>query len=609
MAFCPKCGAELKPGAKFCENCGAQLQETQASSGGAAVPAQNAPAAPVQGVFTAPTAPAAPQPMQGSFTAPAAPAAPQPVQGAYTAPAASAAPAAPVQGAYTAPAAPAAPQPVQGSFTASAVPAAPAAPVQGSYTAPVQGSYTAPAQNPVSAPAARAQNPAAAPAAPAQGSYTASAQGSYAASAAPQGAYVPPQAGAYAPQYAPAAQTAVRTKKPLPKKLLLIGGIALGVVVLVIVLAVVLAGGGSGAAANDPNLGTWQAVEAEMSGLTLNVSELYSGGFTLELKAKGRCTITINGSSAGGKWTLADGVFTVKGGGVDCTGTLADGVLTLENVLDSGVTLRFTQNGVPVSQAAGTAAAAGKDGSAPAGLAGYYVLKGLTSEGTSLDAATLRGDGTELWFLQLNADGTGEAFMDSRSTVTWKADTVTIDGTAFACKLDGDVLSLDAQGTGIEFVRAVLPAVNGTAYTNPADLSGTDWHGWIAFSDYWGEATENDGILDATASIGHSDDYDKDFFEVFRENEEDPVISMWVTVDGDHITPIIDEEAWIEDHTLTADDADSFTLYPFNGTLRLMFPYTSADASWGCTITVYLRLQGDAFDGAHETVPPSEAGG
>lgn len=96
---------------------------------------------------------------------------------------------------------------------------------------------------------------------------------------------------------------------------------------------------------DDPNAGLYTAKTAQMLGMELSVEDVFEKGFTIELKSGGKCAMEIDGSKANGKWTLEDGVFHVKGGGMECDGTLENGVMTLENVLDSGVAMTLVREG------------------------------------------------------------------------------------------------------------------------------------------------------------------------------------------------------------------------------------------------------------------------
>ena len=110
--------------------------------------------------------------------------------------------------------------------------------------------------------------------------------------------------------------------------------------VLVIIISTLTACGSS-VDASDPNQGLWKATTGEMLGVSMAVAEMFGEGFTIELKSKGKCTLTVDGEKANGTWTLKDGVFSVEGGGVECTGYFEDDVLVLEDVMNQGLTLIF----------------------------------------------------------------------------------------------------------------------------------------------------------------------------------------------------------------------------------------------------------------------------
>ena len=150
----------------------------------------------------------------------------------------------------------------------------------------------------------------------------------------------------------------------------------LAVVLAAALLLSMTACGGGDEKSTDPNAGVYKAVTAEMWGMEMAIEDIWSGGFEIELKDKGKCQIRIDGEKANGKWELSGSSFHVEGGGVDCSGTLKDGVMTLENVLDMGVNLTFHKEGyrpsasVPEAEpgeAPSAAPAAPAEPAAPAG--------------------------------------------------------------------------------------------------------------------------------------------------------------------------------------------------------------------------------------------------
>ena len=113
----------------------------------------------------------------------------------------------------------------------------------------------------------------------------------------------------------------------------------------------------AGSASDDPNLGLWIATTGEMLGISIDVTDMFGKGFTIELKANGKCTLNVDGKKANGKWTLTDGAFTAKGGGVECIGRLENSVLTLDDVMGMGLTLIFYKEGRKPAAASDTAKA------------------------------------------------------------------------------------------------------------------------------------------------------------------------------------------------------------------------------------------------------------
>ncbi|MBQ4611370.1 MAG: zinc-ribbon domain-containing protein, partial [Clostridia bacterium] len=207
--------------------------------------------------------------------------------------------------------------------------------VQGSYTAPTQGSYTAPTQGSYTAPTQGTYTPAQ--------SYTPPVQTPTSA-AADSGSYTPPvQSGSPEGNYTPKAGKAKMPKMPKApagkKRLLTLGGIALAVILLIALVS--SCGGGGGADADDPNLGVYNAITAEMWGMEMPITDMFENGVSIELKEKGKCVMNIDGTTGKGKWTLEDGVFYAEAGGAELNGTLEKGVLYAENVLDMGVNLTF----------------------------------------------------------------------------------------------------------------------------------------------------------------------------------------------------------------------------------------------------------------------------
>ena len=293
MAFCTNCGAKLPDGSRFCTECGAPVPVS------APVPTVqpeeiNISEEPAQPVL---------QPDSADMPDTAYSGAEQPTQQSYTPP---------TQGSYT--------PPTQGSYTP---------PTQGSYTPPTQQSYTPPTQG---AANQQSYTP------PTQQGYQPTQQGggySYNANTA-NTAYTPGAKANKAPK-------APRAKSGKSKAPFIIGG----AVLVFVLLIVLLIRGCTGAVkdAFDPNLGVYNATTAEMFGMEMDVTDVWEGGVSIELKAKDKCVFTIDGEQYNIKWTLDGSDIRIKGKGLDCEGTLNRGVLVLQDVMDMGVNLTFQKEG------------------------------------------------------------------------------------------------------------------------------------------------------------------------------------------------------------------------------------------------------------------------
>jgi len=90
---------------------------------------------------------------------------------------------------------------------------------------------------------------------------------------------------------------------------------------------------------DDPNHGVWKATKGEMLGVSMDVEDFFGEGFTIELKANGKCSLIVDGKKANGSWTLDNGILEIKGGGIDSNGSLENGKLTMKYVLGTSLTL------------------------------------------------------------------------------------------------------------------------------------------------------------------------------------------------------------------------------------------------------------------------------
>lgn len=106
--------------------------------------------------------------------------------------------------------------------------------------------------------------------------------------------------------------------------------------ILCLLLSLAACGGG---AEPDPNAGVYEAVSAELWGITVDLNEVFEDGFSLELRGGGKAVFHYEGKNYNMKWTLDGETFHAEGGGAELDGTLSGGVMLLEDVLESGMNI------------------------------------------------------------------------------------------------------------------------------------------------------------------------------------------------------------------------------------------------------------------------------
>lgn len=242
--------------------------------------------------------------------------------------------------------------------------------------------------------------------------------------------------------------------------------------ILAVVLIVVLGGKGSNTPANaDPNLGVYNAVTAEMWGIKMEVSDLWTKGFSIELKDKGKCTLEVDGAKSNGKWTLEDSAFHVNGGGVDCNGTLANGVMTLEDVLGMGVTLTFEKEG------------------------GYTAPDGDSNGGSAAGTSALQTQWNGTWYGAMLVSDTTGAYADIPCDFYDAYMVVDVDGSGkgtFAVYLAGaeEALALVNCEASENMLTALSVEVAGGM-----EVDAYDWT-FVSMPNYPGQCTLGDTIGD-----------------------------------------------------------------------------------------------------------------
>ena len=385
----------------------------------------------------------------------------------------------------------------------------------------------------------------------------------------------------------------------LNKKLFIIAGaIAL---ILILVLAL---GGGKSEAPADPNLGIYRLYSGSSMGIEVAVGDMFENGFTIELKEKGKCTISVDGETARGSWELdEDGEIELEGGGVDLEGILDNGSMILRDVMGSGVDMTFRKEGEEPAAPGDTQGAEGAgsyaeaapvaedvpaedtgaeaDAGKPHPHAGYYSLVSYTANGITVDQETLSYLETE-HYLKLNADGTGEMMVLGVGPIqlTWEEGTITThDLLIMHYTVEEGTLQLEFTGIPMEFVRSQEPVAEVFEASEEAALGYSNWKGTMTIANTSGDIGYAEGDHAVWGIIGGTDS--GDFFEIFdnpdrsSENGEN-LLSMWIEIQENTVFPLIgSEDSWILDTYLDPEDAELLNIKKQNGMLDFTFPYTS----------------------------------
>lgn len=92
----------------------------------------------------------------------------------------------------------------------------------------------------------------------------------------------------------------------------------------------------------NPNCGMYEAVSATAYGMEMDITDMFDDGVQIELKEKGKAKFYFSGEDYNLKWKVEDdGDFEAEGIGVELEGKLWNGELYLEDVMDSGIDIKF----------------------------------------------------------------------------------------------------------------------------------------------------------------------------------------------------------------------------------------------------------------------------
>jgi hypothetical protein len=92
----------------------------------------------------------------------------------------------------------------------------------------------------------------------------------------------------------------------------------------------------------DSSLGKWLAMDFELNGIMVDMSEYYGDNLTLEIRSDGTFILFIRGAEFSGFWE-SDGYggIYLQSDVIECYGTLYDDTMILENLLEPGLNITF----------------------------------------------------------------------------------------------------------------------------------------------------------------------------------------------------------------------------------------------------------------------------
>lgn len=118
-------------------------------------------------------------------------------------------------------------------------------------------------------------------------------------------------------------------------------------VLLMVCMLLTLCSCGEKGDSSDPALGVYNGVSTRMFGSTSDMSEVYGGTNTIELKKNGKCVVTLESDSVDAEYTLEGETLDIIIEGASSPGTLKDNVLTID-FMELGMELIFVKDGAEI---------------------------------------------------------------------------------------------------------------------------------------------------------------------------------------------------------------------------------------------------------------------
>ena len=317
----------------------------------------------------------------------------------------------------------------------------------------------------------------------------------------------------------------------------------------------------------------------------------------------------------GEKLTLTSLIFNFEG-------TIKDDVIVIEIMLttytfakEGSEALKTLQNAAPPAKADDNEdddGIVGGDSGANADMLGRYDCTGWDIGSGKLPPA---GE-----WLELETDTRGTVCIAGKEyPFDWTFDgtTLTIEedaGPTFTATVENGVITLDT-GMLYIFEKGGAPAAQpdedepDDSNTAPAIFVSptteitipSTWYGLLLSDEIGYEG-------DVWATLEYSSN-GYPYIEIYESpemeyGEYDPILSMYIFEDAEMILPDIGEDdAWFFHRTLTADDADEFTAYLFDG--ALYFKVSGEYEGESFEAQIFLRENGAPWDEEYDPIPPS----
>ncbi len=384
---------------------------------------------------------------------------------------------------------------------------------------------------------------------------------------------------------------ATKQKRTNPMIFIGIGIAALLVIVLAIVLAVNLF---SGISSDDPNIGVWTADEITMMGITMNPTDIYAGGISLELKSRDKCTLIIDGDDYNAEYEIDGTTFTLIDGADEFPGTIEGNVITITNLLDMGLDIVFIKDDMANENLENPQ---GEDNTGAViddnNLTGTYMLSSMTTAGVVMNYDAIQQAEIEMTLEIDGEEGTLIAYGSSMSVdLDTSAKTMLLQGVVMDYVIDGENIVATGENSGYEMVfvftaenssiwnnisggginaTGFVPPGYGAENTIPVETltNPSDWYGILTITDYVGNDDLN-GEYEVWGYLG-TDDF-APYFELYIggpwDDENSSVfLSFYIEQHDYTFFPIVGDGSWVHNAPLKEEDNTWFTPSLMSGIL------------------------------------------